>query len=279
DARQGENAVKYKNQYIIKTTVAGETIEVQKTQSSRYGHAIPRCENIGSTPSAVQKINQINAERTLRQLINTNFCNDDYHVVLTYKKSLRPLDIASARLELKLVLRRLREDAKKQGIEIKYIGATEIGEKGAVHHHIVLSHIDTRFVTSAFKRRITNADGKKEWVSLGTARFYSLWSDGQYKDLSNYIIKQTSLTLRKAGENGKRYFASRSLKKPETKSNVVDAKTWRKVPKPPKGYMFDPALPLVNGVCEVTGLAYQRYAFIKIKTYKARYQNYMTGAN
>lgn len=268
--------MKYKNQYIIKTTVAGDTIEGQKTQSSRYGHAIPRNENVGGTPEAVQKINQINAERTLRQLTNHNFCNDDYHVVLTYARHYRPPDIAEARKELKQILRRLREDCQRVGIEARYIAVTEIGDKGAVHHHIILNHMDTKMVTGAFKRRIKNEADKWEWARLGTARFYPLYSDGQYKDLSNYIIKQTSKTLRRAGQNGKRWFGSKNLKKPVTKPNVVDAKTWRKEPKPPKGYMFDPALPLINGVCEVTGLAYQRYAFIKIKTFYSRYPDRRT---
>ena len=33
-------------QYLQKTVVAGDTIEIYKTQSSRYGLSIPRMENI-----------------------------------------------------------------------------------------------------------------------------------------------------------------------------------------------------------------------------------------
>lgn len=257
--------VKYKHQYLIKEVKAGDTIEVFKTQSSRYGYNIPRKENTGSTPDAVEKNNQRLAEDTLRQLINDNFKVNDLHTILKYFIENRPKTPEQAQKDVQAWIRRLRVRLKKMNIELKYIYAIEIGEKGGVHVHVIMNYVDIRII--------------KETWPLGSVYFVPLYSDGQYKDLANYIIKQTSEMYKKKGWSGRRYTPSKNLSKPKVDKRRVDAKSWRKEPKPPKGYMFDPSFPLINGVCEVTGLTYQRYGFIKIKTYKERYQQRRATAN
>ena len=103
---------------------------------------------------------------------------------------------------------------------------------------------------------------------MGTVYCVPLWTGGQYTDLAKYIIKQTSRTFRAMG--GKRWHSSRNLKKPKETVKEVKARQWRKEPTPPKGYVFDPSFPLENGVCEATGLRYQRYGLIKIDRQRRR---------
>lgn len=254
--------------YLQRTVVAGDTIEIYKTQSSRYGMAIPRAENAGKTPEAIQRNNQRMAERKLRQLINANFRDDDYHLIFRYFPHTRPGSRKEAAEEMRRYWRRLQYEAKKAGIQLRYIWAVEVGKKGGIHFHAVVSRQALSFFTRQWHRQITGPDGKREWVRLGTVYCIPLWTDGQYKDLAKYIIKQTSQTFRDMG--GKRWNGSRNLQKPKETVKEVKASQWRQEPKPPKGYLFDPSFPVENGVCSVTGLRYQRYGLIRIDRQRRR---------
>ncbi|WP_312644007.1 hypothetical protein [Hydrogenoanaerobacterium sp.] len=249
--------MKYKHQYLIKEVTAGETKEIYKTQSSRYGYNIPRKENTGNTPEAVQKNNQRLAEDTLRQLINENFKHGDLHTTLKFFPPQRPKDPKEAQKHVQKWIRRMQTRLKKLEIEFKYIYAVEIGKKGAVHIHVIMNYVDIRIV--------------RELWTHGTIYFVPLYSEGQYRELANYIIKQTSEMYKQKGWTGRRYTPSKNLSKPKVEKRRVNAKTWREEPKPPKGYIFDSTFPLENGVCEVTGLTYQRYGLILIKPNHERY--------
>lgn len=249
--------MKKKRKYLMNVIKAGDTIEIYKTQSSRYGYKIPRSENIAKTPEDVYKNNQRLAEDHLRQLINANFKNDDLHAILKYRADQRPETPKQAQRDVKVWVDKMRKALKRMKMEFKYIYAVEIGERGAVHIHVVMNCVDVRLI-----RRL--------W-GFGTVYLVSLYTDGQYRELANYIIKQTSKMYQRKGWSGRRYTPSKNLIKPESKKKEVTAKKWRKKPTVPKGYLLDPSFPLVNGRCEVTGIEYQRYGLIKIKTYKERY--------
>ena len=74
----------------FKTTVkAGATIEVTKSYTKRAGVKARRSKE-KPTAEEVEKVNQMNAERTLRLKINNNFRADDPFITLTYRKDERP---------------------------------------------------------------------------------------------------------------------------------------------------------------------------------------------
>ena len=74
----------------FKTTVkAGATIEVTKSYTKRIGTKA-RGNKEKSTAEEMEKVNQMNAERTLRLKINANFGVDDPFITLTYRKEERP---------------------------------------------------------------------------------------------------------------------------------------------------------------------------------------------
>lgn len=250
--------MKYRNKYLIKEVPAGDTIEFFKTQSSRYGYNLPRSENTGSTPRAVERNNQRMAEDALRQLLNENFVDGDLHVVFKYFLLYRPKTPEEAQKDFAMWVRRMRPKLQKLKIEMKYVYAVGIGERGAVHIHVVLNSMDIGYI--------------RECWSKGSIYYTQLYTDGQYRELANYIIKQT-IGMRENGWSGRRYTPSKNLRRPKPKKKQVSAKTWRQEPKPPQGYMFDPTFPLENGVCEVTGLTYQRYGVIRIKPPNERYPN------
>lgn len=236
--------------YIKETVIAGKTIEVYKRFSSRYNKkGIPRGANVSPTAEAVKKINEKNAEDKLRQLINTNFGYMDIHLVLTYKKELRP-DAEQAKKDLAKFIRKLRLVYKKNGRELKYISVTEYKNK-AIHHHLIINSIDMRDVVPLWE--------------FGRARPTYLDETGQYGKLASYLIKETSKTYKtEKSASGKRWNASKNLIKPKVIKEIISANSWRDEPKPLKGYYIEKDS-VVSGIHEISGYMFQRYCMIRLE--------------
>ena len=96
------------------------------------------------TADAVQKYNLKMAERRLTRILNENFRAGDIHLVLTYAKHNRPDTSEQAKKHIQLFFRRLRRNLKRPGRELKRLGTTAYGTRGAIHHHIVISTMDVR---------------------------------------------------------------------------------------------------------------------------------------
>ena len=236
--------------YYMKTVIAGDTKEVSKIQSARYGRkGIPRNINIHSTPEAVEKVNYKHAEAKLRWLINSNFKFNDIHLVLTYQKGKRPSPQESKKY-LEKFLRDLRALYRKQGQELQYISVTEYQNK-AIHHHLVINSFDMRLITPLWP--------------YGRARPTFLDDTGQYGQLASYLIKETSKTYQlEDAPYGKRWNASRNLKQPEVSMEIVERGSWRKEPQATVGYYLEKDK-IVNGISEITGYPYQFYSMVKIQ--------------
>ena len=102
----------------FKTTVkAGATIEVTKSYTKRIGTKA-RGNKEKPTAEEMEKVNQMNAERTLRLKINANFGVDDPFITLTYRKEERPTP-AGAKKNIKKLLDSLRKKNKTMGAEKK----------------------------------------------------------------------------------------------------------------------------------------------------------------
>lgn len=73
------------------TYYCGETIEVEKKHTGRYGApGQKRQKKRKPTREEIQKQNERLAVQKLRRKINTNFGADDYHIILTYRPEERP---------------------------------------------------------------------------------------------------------------------------------------------------------------------------------------------
>lgn len=235
--------------YLKEVCIAGNTKEITKRFSSRYGiRNINRSKNSEPTPEAVKKINQRNAETKLRRLINTNFTKNDIHVVLTYRKEERP-EPKAAKKQLTNFLRRLKRRYIKLGSVLKYIAVTEYKGK-AIHHHLIINSVDIRDIQDLWafgKMRPTYMDDK-----------------GDYAQLASYLIKETSKTFNADDAQGRRWNASQNLKQPKITKTIVAANKFRKDPKPEKGYYIDKDSIRI-GQHEVTGMFYQFYRMIKLE--------------
>ena len=192
----------------FKTSVeAGATIEVTKSYTKRVG-VKARGGKEKPTAEEIEKVNQMNAERTLRLKINNNFGVDDPFITLTYRKDERP-EPEKAKKDIKKLIDRLRKEFKKVGVDLKWVCVTEYLNK-AIHHHLLINHIEGQDVCKWVRRL---------W-KYGRPDFKYLDDTGQYKDLAAYLIKETSKTYKaKDGAKKQRYSCSRNLVMPTPKTS------------------------------------------------------------
>lgn len=212
--------------YEQKTTYCGKVIEVEKKKAVKSGGCKKlRSPKLQPTTAQQQERNKRRAERKLTQLLNTNYGEGDHHQILTYRKEAR-LKPREAKKALEKYMRKLRELYKKHGAELQYICVTEYKNK-AIHHHLI----------------INNAVPVKEINQLwtyGRPKYVQLDNTGQYKELAEYLIKETEKTFREPETPYKqRWNSSRNLKKPVIKKKIIKRNSWMQNPKPFKGYFVE----------------------------------------
>ena len=238
--------------YLKKIIVAGNIIEVEKYHTARYGiKGIRPAKKSRPTPEQMQKVNERNAIKRLRRLINANFDPGDYHTVLTYRRDERP-GPDEAKKQLSRFIAGLRRDYRKAEKELRYITVTEYKGK-AIHHHLVINRIES-----------TDKLVSARWP-FGRPHNTLLDDAGEYGDLAAYLVKETQSSFREAGNPNKlRYSCSRNLIKPKEIVKVIQGNEWKKEPKPVKGYEIIKDS-VTEGISEHTGYGYQYYMMRRIK--------------
>lgn len=241
-----------KMSYFKTETKAGKTIEVHKSYT-KYEGKKSKGDKVKPTPEEMEKVNQINAERNLRLIINANFQEGDWFSTLTYRKEERQTP-AKAKKCVKALLDALRNEFKKYGEELKYIHVTEYKNK-AIHHHLIINDIKIINVAKLIR---------KLW-KYGRPDFKVLDDTGQYKDLAAYLIKETAKTFKENdGGHMQRYSCSRNLVRPVPVTEIIKkANKWAADPRPIKGYYIDKDS-VYNGVNPFTGREFQRYTMIRL---------------
>ena len=123
--------------------------------------------------------------------------------------------------------RKLRALYKKLGIPFRYLYVMERGERGALHHHILIPD-------GAQVKEL-----RKLWP-YGRIHVDPLDDSGQYRRLAAYFVKYAAKTRKTDERLMKRYYeSSRNLDMPKVKRIVVRRKTFQKVPRERKGYYLD----------------------------------------
>ena len=239
--------------YLKRTVHAGDVIFVKKYFSSRYGKKNDGSKAARSSPSPekMQETNARNAVDKLTWLINANFSDGDFHMVLTYRDE-KPSPEQAAD-NLRKYLRKLRAEYKKAGEELKYIWVTEY-QSSRIHHHVLLNKFDTTVLTKLWEH--------------GTNHFTPLYSTGDYSKLATYFVKETEKTYKDNFIGGKRWNTSKNLVKPKIEKEIVDADSWTDYPRAVKGY-YIPKDTIEMDVDEC-GYPYQKYTMIKIPEKKGR---------
>lgn len=238
--------------YYKKWIKAGRTIAIHKTYKKRKG-ATERGKKEKPTPEEMEKINQYTAVRKLTVLLNANFKDGDFHLILTYYKKYCPTT-SEAKGQIGTFIDNMRKAYKGMGVPFKYVHVTEYLNK-RIHHHLVIENVEDKNIAKLIKNL---------WA-YGNPKFVLLNTDGQYKDLAEYLIKETSKTYKEKKDKAhkQRYSCSRNLVRPKEKEKIIKADRWLAEPKAPKGYYVD-LNTLENGIDRWTGREYQRYMLVQI---------------
>lgn len=244
--------------YIRETWDCGETLEVEEKHTGRYGaRGQKREKKKKATPEDIMKQNQWKRVRYLRRLIKWNFTTGDSWITLTYRKDARP-SISEMMKQMEKFIRQLRAIYQKHGWTFKYIWRPQIGKRGAVHIHLL--------VTGASDVGIRTETIVRELWEYGVPTEKVVY-DLKNGDLAEYIA--TPLQEWEP-EELKNYHPSRNLirKEPEKETirrrSLIDEDGRIREPKAPKGYYILPDSVKAD-INPVTGYAYRHYILVKIK--------------
>lgn len=246
--------------YIKRTWVTGSVIEVEKYFTFKYKNKkVNRMPKVNHTPEAMQKVNERNAIKKLRRLINANFGYNDKHLILTYAPQNRPASPEAAKKDLEKLTRNLRKLYKKHGLELKYISVGEYGKKSA-HFHMVIN------------KGISVDDIAEIWPH-GRIRANPLDKSGDYSQLAEYLVKQTRKTFNDPERAifKKRWNSSSNLIKPEPIVELVKSESWRETPTAPEGY-YVITDSIYTDVSDITGYPFQYYKCLSLSG-KSTYEN------
>lgn len=247
--------------YYKRRIEAGAVVEIEKWQTigMRGGKKLERAKKENPTPEAMFLINERNAAAKLRRKLNANFGPGDFHVILVYHKASLP-SVEESRVRLEKFLRSLRGHFKARGRELKYIAVTE-HPRGNIHHHIVIPACDIRVLSSLWTRI-----DRSHW----RVKVFPLDDSGQYRQLADYLIKETSKTFRDGkGAYRKRWNESRNLVRPKETVKKIRAREWKRDPAPESGYRIERDT-IDTGVNPFNGLIWQRYSMVRCRNDRKR---------
>ena len=126
-----------------------------------------------------KNLNNKNAKRYFNQLAKSNFNITDYHTSLTYSKENMPGSVEEAEKIVTNYFRRLKRLRAKKGLPpLKYLLVTEIGQRGKIHHHVIMNG------------GLSRDEVEDLWRKLGYANTDRLQFDAKgIEGLCNYLCK------------------------------------------------------------------------------------------
>lgn len=180
-----------------------------------------------------QEQNEASAIKNFARLINANFTAGDLFASATFsregyakliagmpvmdKEAEREEIYNRANHQMKLLLDRVRYEAAKEGIELKYLGVTS--DYDAKHDKAVRVHL--HIILPAAVRDIV----KKKWA-LGNVHIVELKAQDDYLPLAEYMLRQVRHV-----PDRKKYTPSRNLIRPEPKDRIALNDSELRIPK------------------------------------------------
>lgn len=238
--------------YIRETCAAGRTIEVRNYYSIRYNKETKKRQKKEKLTSEAQKaVNLQKSVRELTRILNANFWKNDYYITADYTKENRPLSNIVMKNDARELFKKLRKVYKGAEVVMKYVYVAEVGERGALHHHFVISGgVDISKIKEVWK---------KGWITVKP-----LSDTGQYRRLAEYFVKWSNKAINTTKEiHGKRWNGSRNLIHPVPVTEIVtDSRWFREEARAIKGYYVDKDS-IQKGIHEVTGYPFFYYMLVK----------------
>ena len=185
----------------------GKYLEVEIYPISKIEQKKSRKRKKKESRKEQKNLNDKNARKKLRRIINSNFTNKDLFIHLTYDNDNLPDSEERALRDRNNYLRRIKNYRKRNNLpELKYIAVLEYKEanendkrtRTRIHHHIVMSGMDRDKAEELWGKGRANAD-RLQPNELG------------FEELANYISKDP--------KGKKRYSPSRNLIIPEAEIN------------------------------------------------------------
>lgn len=232
-----------------------------ETYPTRFGDEMTRERAVKPTREAVANYNRQMAIDRLGRIIAENYVPlEDLFVTLTYERHNRPSNYDSAVKHREKFLSLLKKEYARYGKEIKIVKSTAIGERGAIHHHLVLNRaVPNRVIYSLWETVIhSSMDARPPDVR-------TLYSTGEYSSLAAYIVDQFSKCPdSEAMKNKRRWTCSRNLKKPkEEPPQYIQEIKWKEPPPQRDGYYIDTDS-IRAGTNPVNGRPYLFYRMVKL---------------
>lgn len=247
-----------KAQYCRKVVRAGRTVDVQFTYPTQYGDGLTRAKHKGKTSTSMETYNYELAVIKLTQIINENFKPDDWFITLHYEKHNRPDDIEKAKRQLSAFLNKLKKIYFDCGVELKWVKTTAYGERGALHHHIVVPQgVHISRITKLWKETV------KATINARHPEYRALYSTGEYSSLAAYFCQQAEKSGKKE-LHMRKWTCSRNIRKPEAEPpKWVDDIKWKEPPVAWPGYYIEPDS-IKAGCNPITGRPYLFYRMVKL---------------
>lgn len=195
--------------YKTRTIRSGSLTEVEcyPVYTWEYRRTLSK---VHPTTEAMQEINDRNARKRFERLAECNFkAGVDLFLTLTYEGK-APEDMDTCNRELRNYLARVNRARKKAGLDkAKCIGVIEVGERGRLHHHLLISGgLDRDLMEQLWRHGVANCNRIQQ-------------SKGGIAALKVYITKCFDTKKAKRGKGRHRYFYTRNLKQP----TVTESKT------------------------------------------------------
>lgn len=194
-----------KTVYATKEIRSGEQLEVEIYPEFTKGQQseIPTEAQRKKQKLEQWNLNEKNSRKMCERVIIENFGDRDIWATLTYTDENLPETMEEAQKNMQNYIKRLNRRRKKLGLKnARYVYVTEFGEKGRVHHHIVLdgdmSMDEVEEIWKLGKRNEVRRLQKDENGLVGMAK---------------YITKE------KKTKNKKKWAASKGLRKPKESVN------------------------------------------------------------
>ena len=233
-------------------TYAGKTIEVDRYHINHIPKKGPRGKKREESPERIKKSNLRKRTDRLRQLMNANFNDREFwSMTLTYKKGEEPKSIRQVRNDASDLVSRLRKTAALFGTELKFIYVIGAGPHRR-HVHITVNALPDMAIFRGC------------WTH-GHVSMTPLYSDGQYRDLADYYIKNAQETKEQEealGEKpGRMFSCSQNLKQPIVEKHIVPGRL-KDEPKTIPGYYIEKGS-VYKGITSM-GFPLIRYTLIKV---------------
>ena len=233
-----------------------ETCKAGKTKQTTFYYS-PKADMKGGsrrkkenkTSEAQKQVNSRHSVKKLTWIMNANFDGTSLYVTFSFDKDKRPAGKKELKQVVNKLLRGIRDTYKKAGKTAKYVWVAEVGEKGAVHIHMVLNEIETKELKKLWKNG---------WITIKP-----MDDSGQYRKLANYFVKYSEKTMKTCeGFTVRRYNSSKNLIIPEPEKKTVESRNaYNHKILIPSGWYLDKES-IAEAWHEVTGFMYFTYTLI-----------------